>query len=150
MSTHFDKPELDVQSTLLMWKDAYQRVNTKLDELETLAKRLALDLECVLLNRDNGWDHAHKTLQAYRDLMNHWYPQETTKIELPPLPERFNYTNSSALWCYSRYTMVRDDLGAYVRAEDYDALRSASEALLAEVERLEKALKDIQKTWCKE
>lgn len=54
----------------------------------------------------------------------------TNNIKLPPLPERFNYTNSSGLWCYSRYTMVRDDLGAYVRAEDYDALRNASEVLL--------------------
>lgn len=65
----------------------------------------------------------------------------TNSIKLPPLPERFNYTNSSAHWCYSRYTMVRDDLGAYVRAEDYDALRNASEALRAEVDRLAEALR---------
>jgi len=78
MSTPFNEPELDVQATLLMWKEAYQRVNTKLGKLEALAKRLAFDLECVLLNHDKGCDHAHKTLQAYRDLMNHWYPQETT------------------------------------------------------------------------
>lgn len=67
----------------------------------------------------------------------------TNNIKLPPLPERFNYTNSSAHWCYSRYTMVRDDLGAYVRAEDYDALRNASEALQAENKRLLDALRQI-------
>ena len=60
----------------------------------------------------------------------------TDEIELLPLPERFNYTNSSGLWCYSRYAMVRDDLGAYVRAEDYDALRNAFEALRAELKRV--------------
>jgi hypothetical protein len=64
----------------------------------------------------------------------------TDNIKLPPLPERFNYTNSSAHWCYSRYTMIRDDLGAYVRAEDYDALRNASEALKAENEKLRERL----------
>ena len=48
----------------------------KLDVLEALTKRLALDLECVLLNRDKWWDQAHESLQAYRDLMDAWYPQE--------------------------------------------------------------------------
>jgi len=68
---------IDVESTLVMWQEAYQRVDVKLDELETLTKRLALDLECVLLSRDKWWDQAHETLQAYRDLMDRWYPQET-------------------------------------------------------------------------
>jgi len=36
--------------------------------------------------------------------------------------------------------MTRDDLGDYVLAEDYDALRNASEALQAENERLRQAL----------
>jgi len=53
-------------------------------------------------------------------------------IKLPPLPERFDCTNGSAQWCYGCYTMTRDDLGDYVLAEDYDALRNASEALRAE------------------
>src|SRR5690606_14068040 len=48
----------------------------------------------------------------------------TTKTDLPPLPERFDCTNGSAQWCYVCYTMTRDDLGDYVLAEDYDALRS--------------------------
>lgn len=61
----------------------------------------------------------------------------TAEIDLPPLPERFNYTNGSTHWCYSRYTMTRDDLGTYVLAKDYDALRSASEALQAEVKTLQ-------------
>lgn len=58
------------------------------------------------------------------------------KTDLPPLPERFDCTNGSAQWCYGCYTMTRDDLGDYVLAEDYDALRNASEALQAEIERL--------------
>lgn len=62
MNTPFDEPELDVQSTLLMWQEAYQRADTKLDELETLAKRLAPDLECVLLNRNMWWDHTYETI----------------------------------------------------------------------------------------
>ena len=69
-------PTLDVQSTIAMWQEAYQMLDAKLDELETLTKRLALDLECVLLNRDKWWDQAHETLQAYRDLMDAWYPQD--------------------------------------------------------------------------
>ena len=48
----------------------------KLDELEAITKRLALDLECVLLNQDRWWDQAHETLQAYRDMMDAWYPQD--------------------------------------------------------------------------
>ena len=71
------EPTLDVQSTIAMWQEAYQRLDAKLDELETLTKRLALDLECVLLNRDKWWDQACATLQDYRDLMGQWYPQET-------------------------------------------------------------------------
>jgi hypothetical protein len=69
-------PTLDVQSTIAMWQEAYQGVDAKLDELETLTKRLALDLECVMLNSDKWWDQAHATLQAYRDLMDRWYPQD--------------------------------------------------------------------------
>jgi len=60
----------------------------------------------------------------------------TAKTDLPSMPERFDCTNGSAQWCYGCYTMTRDDLGDYVLAEDYDALRNASEALQAEVEAL--------------
>ena len=60
----------------------------------------------------------------------------TAKTDLPPLPERFDCTNGSAQWCYGCYTMTRDDLGDYVLAEDYDALRNVSEALQAEIEAL--------------
>ena len=67
---------LDAQSTIAMWQEACQRVDAKLDALEALTKRLAIDLECVLLNRDKWWDQAHESLQAYRDLMDAWYPQE--------------------------------------------------------------------------
>ena len=62
-------------NTVEMWQEAYQTLDAKLDELEALTKRMALDLECVLLT--NGWwDESHKTLQAYRDLMDKWYPQD--------------------------------------------------------------------------
>lgn len=75
-SNDSEVPTLDVQSTMEMWKKAYQRVDAKLEELEALTKRLALDLECVLLNRDQWFDKAHETLQAYRDLMDAWYSQD--------------------------------------------------------------------------
>ncbi len=75
-SADSEVPTLDVQSTMEMWQKAYQMLDAKLDELETLTKRLALDLECVLLNRDKWWDQAHEALQAYRDLMDAWYPQD--------------------------------------------------------------------------
>ena len=52
------------------------KAEEKLDELESMAKRLALDLECVLLNPDGWWDAAHSTLEAYREMMDRWYPQE--------------------------------------------------------------------------
>jgi hypothetical protein len=47
-----------------------------LEALEALTKRLALALECVVLNPDRWWDQVHESLQAYRDLMDAWYPQE--------------------------------------------------------------------------
>lgn len=75
-SADSEVPTLDVQSTMEMWQKAYQRADAKLTELEPLTKRLALDLECVLLNRDKWWDQAHETLQSYRDLMDAWYPQD--------------------------------------------------------------------------
>lgn len=53
-----------------------QSTDARLQELESIAKRLALDLECVLLNPTGWWDQAHETLQAYSDLMDAWYPQE--------------------------------------------------------------------------
>ena len=62
-------------NTVEMWQEAYQSLDAKLNELEALTKRMAMDLECVLLT--NGWwDESHKTLQAYRDLMDRWYPQD--------------------------------------------------------------------------
>lgn len=68
-------PSLVTNAMLAIGEDC-AKANAKLHELEALAKRLALDLECVLLNRDKWWDQAHETLQAYRDLMDQWYPQE--------------------------------------------------------------------------
>ena len=59
-----------------MWQEAYQSLDAKLEELEALTKRLALDLECVLLNQDQWFDKAHETLQVYRDLMDAWYSQD--------------------------------------------------------------------------
>lgn len=38
--------------------------------------------------------------------------------------ERFDCTNGGAAWCQGCYTMTRDDLGDYVRHEDYEALRA--------------------------
>ena len=48
------------------------------DELEALAKRMAFDLECLLLApQEVRWqDTANQSLQAYRDLMDQWYPQD--------------------------------------------------------------------------
>ena len=68
-------PSLVTSAMLAIGEDC-AKANGRLHELEALAKRLALDLECVLLNRDKWWDQAHETLQAYRDLMDEWYPQE--------------------------------------------------------------------------
>lgn len=65
-----------VTSAMLALNEKCAEALDKLYVLEALTKRLALDLECVLLNRDKWWDQAHESLQAYRDLMDAWYPQE--------------------------------------------------------------------------
>lgn len=65
-----------VTSAMLALNEKCTEALDKLYVLEALTKRLALDLECVLLNRDKWWDQAHESLQAYRDLMDAWYPQE--------------------------------------------------------------------------
>lgn len=50
----------------------------ELDEFafERMAKRLALDLECVLLNPEGWWQQAHETLEEYRQLIDRRYPQD--------------------------------------------------------------------------
>ena len=48
----------------------------RFETLEALAKRLALDLECLLLDPVGWYRLAHESLQSYRDLMDKWYPQE--------------------------------------------------------------------------
>ena len=73
-----ETPTLDVQSTMEMWQKACQRAQDKLDALEPLAKRMALDLECLTLDPQNAhWhDTANESLQRFRDLMDAWYPQD--------------------------------------------------------------------------
>jgi len=53
-----------------------EAIGQKLDDIEVVAKRLALDLECVLLNPSKWHNEAHESLQQYRNLMDAWYPQE--------------------------------------------------------------------------
>ena len=52
------------------------RLMAKVGELEAVSKKMALDLECMILNPNNWKDSAHESLQAYQDLMDRWYPQE--------------------------------------------------------------------------
>ena len=69
-------PTLDVQSTLMMWREAYESLDAKLDELEAIAKRLALDLECMILDPVSWRNSSFQSLQDYQDMMDRWYPQE--------------------------------------------------------------------------
>lgn len=45
-------------------------------DFERIAKRLALDLECMLLHPDAWWKQAHATLEEYRQLVDKHYPQD--------------------------------------------------------------------------
>lgn len=67
-----------VTSAMLAIGEDCVRANEKLHALESLAKRMALDLECLTLDPTSArWhDTAVESLQAYRDLMDAWYPQD--------------------------------------------------------------------------
>ncbi len=45
-------------------------------EVAAHAKRLALELECVLLNPTEFWGSAHEALSAYQAAVDRLYPQE--------------------------------------------------------------------------
>lgn len=67
-----------VTSAMLALQDKLSYVLDQLAVLEPLAKRMALDLECLTLDPTSArWhDTAVESLQAYRDLMDAWYPQD--------------------------------------------------------------------------
>lgn len=67
-----------VTSAMLAIGEDCMKANQKLDALESLAKRMALDLECLTLDPTSArWhDKAVESLQIYRDLMDAWYPQD--------------------------------------------------------------------------
>lgn len=66
-----------VTSAMLALQDKLSYALDQLAVLEPLAKRMALDLECLTLDPTSArWhDTAVESLQAYRDLMDAWYPQ---------------------------------------------------------------------------
>lgn len=53
-------------------------LEAKLGAIEGVATRLALDLECMVLDpQSTCWhDKAHESLQQHRDLMDEWYQQD--------------------------------------------------------------------------
>lgn len=67
-----------VTSAMLALQDKLSYALDQLAVLEPLAKRMALDLECLTLDPTSArWhDTAFESLQAYRDLMDAWYPQD--------------------------------------------------------------------------
>jgi hypothetical protein len=67
-----------VTSAMLALQDKLSYALDQLAVLEPLAKRMALDLECLTLDPTSArWhDTAVESLQAYRDLMDAWYPQD--------------------------------------------------------------------------
>lgn len=67
-----------VTSAMLAIGEDCMKANQKLHALESLAKRMALDLECLTLDPTSArWhDKAVESLQIYRDLMDAWYPQD--------------------------------------------------------------------------
>ena len=68
-------PRIVTDAMLAMGENLSEALD-KLHVLESVTKRMALDLECVLVN-PFGWDkQAFESLQAYRDLMDAWYPQD--------------------------------------------------------------------------
>ena len=67
-----------VTSAMLALQEKLAYALDQLYVLEPLTKRMALDLECLTLDPNNAtWhDKASESLQAYRDLMDAWYPQD--------------------------------------------------------------------------
>ena len=67
-----------VTSAMLALQDKLAYALDQLAVLDPLTKRMALDLECLTLDPNNAtWhDKATESLQAYRDLMDAWYPQD--------------------------------------------------------------------------
>lgn len=67
-----------VTGAMLALQDRLSYALDQLAVLEPLTKRMALDLECLTLDPNNAtWhDKAVESLQAYRDLMDAWYPQD--------------------------------------------------------------------------
>ena len=57
-------------------REALLAMQEKINNLETLALRLALDLECVILSPDKWKDQAFDTLSDFRLFMNRCYPQD--------------------------------------------------------------------------
>ena len=70
-----------VTSAMLALETKLVEALEKLHVLECVANRLSIDLECMTLDPQNAhWhDKANQSLQAYRDLMDQWYPQEFNK-----------------------------------------------------------------------
>lgn len=56
----------------------------------------------------------------------------TTEERLSPTPKRYDCGNGGGLggYCYGCYQMEQEELGDYVRWEDYEALASRAAALL--------------------
>lgn len=67
-----------VTSAMLALQNKLSYALDQLAVLEPLTKRMALDLECLTLDPTSArWhDTAVESLQAYRDLMDAWYPQD--------------------------------------------------------------------------
>ena len=67
-----------VTSAMLALQEKLAYALDQLAILEPLAKRMALDIECLTLDPTSArWhDAAVESLQSYRDLMDDWYPQD--------------------------------------------------------------------------
>jgi hypothetical protein len=68
-------PEVVGSAMIAISKDC-MACQEKLHTLEHLTKRMALDLECMILNPTGWYNSAQDSLQAYQDLMDAWYPQD--------------------------------------------------------------------------
>ena len=67
-----------VTNAMLAMSEKLAEALDKLHVLEEVANRLSIDLECMTLDPQNAhWhDTAQQSLQAYRDLMDAWYPRD--------------------------------------------------------------------------